>query len=1156
MLSLPNQTGSGGKTMRRLGDVVCFCVVLYLSVSAAFAQRGQGTINGTVQDQSGAVVAGAQVAVKNVLTGTVTNLNTTSDGRYTAPFLQPGKYDVSVTKQGFATQTQTGIVLDAEQVASVNFSLRPGSENVKVEVSANATAIDTTTGSVGETIDEKTIEELPLNGRNPAALVALSPGAVDANQVTNFNTPGPGSGLPTETGATVNGSRMGGVYYQLDGMIAMNNYFQTADPFPNADATEEFHVLTNNFDAQYGYTAGAIVSVVTKSGTNEWHGNLFEFLRNNDFNARDYFSHQADPLKRNQFGGSLGGPIVKNKLFVFGNVQLTRTLLSSSEGYSYVPNNSELAGNFSAICATGFTNGICNDRDSSGNVIDQIYTTWDKHDTNPGDYYPNNQVNPATYSTFAMNVEKLLPRTSDPQGKYFVTGVTKNDWTKEFTVRSDYNISNSQRLTGRAFYYNYNRPGYASPGNLLGMIGDARGWTGNALNLVFSHTWTINPNLVNNFSVGYHRNNTASTPGFAPTSFKDLGANLNTTSQWFGWFGDGGSTGPGFFSQGIPVIQGRHNWNIAETISWTKGKHTVIAGGNVLTQYGLEQATWEGDPGVSFNGSVTGDSDLDFLLGLPNQVQASGGEYNKYGATNLAIFGQDSIKLTPSLTVNLGLRWEPQIAPVSLDHHKTVDYIPGEKSQRFPNAPVGTVYPGDPGVAAGGWSNQWDTFLPRLSFAWAPNELPKTSIRGAFALMAVPYDYSYYNHQSANAPFSPAYNINYNQVGSCTLTIADPFACFAPTNFKDPFPPFAGPALQPASNVAFALPEALQAVFTKGFQQGKERSWNFSVEHALGNDFLITATYIGRHDDNTHIPIQLSPGVFNCAPVGANCSQTQFNNDGTPLLLPNYQSILAYQSIGRGNYNALQFAVEKRFSRGLEFTSNFTWSKNLDMSSQASISNVGSIYNPYNPRSAYGISDYDIPRIWNSTFVYQMPAFHQLGGAGSAVLGGWQIGGLWLLHSGQAMSINGGSNPISPCGDKNSSCAGVGSDLADRIQGVPLNVHQGGKSHWLNHYFNAAAFTSNAPGTFGNSGRNSMFGPGWNEADLNFSKNFYFKERYRVQIRWEMFNAFNRTEFSNPNNDYNPSATSNFGQITGDNGLTYFSSTSARLCQAAMKFYF
>ena len=231
---------------------------------------------------------------------------------------------------------------------------------------ANATAVDTTTGEVGQVIDEKTITELPLNGRNPAALVALSPGAIDANQVTNFNTPGPGSGFPSETAASVNGSRMGGVFYQLDGVVAMNNYFQTADPFPNADATEEFRVITNNFDAQYGYTAGAVVSVVTKGGTNQWHGNRFEFLRNNDFNATGYFSHIADPLKRNQFGGSIGGPLVKNKLFIFGNLQLTRQLLSSSEGNSFVPNNRELKGDFSQICGTGFTGGICNDRDSNG----------------------------------------------------------------------------------------------------------------------------------------------------------------------------------------------------------------------------------------------------------------------------------------------------------------------------------------------------------------------------------------------------------------------------------------------------------------------------------------------------------------------------------------------------------------------------------------------------------------------------------------------------------------------------------------------------------------------------------------------------------------------------------------------------------------------
>ena len=1136
--------------MKRVPQVLYACALCLFSVSTAFGQGGQGTINGTVQDPSQALISDAQVTMTNVLTGSVTKLATTSDGHYSAPFLPPGKYDVSVVKHGFATETQSGVVLDADQVASVNFTLKPGSESVRIEVQANATAVDTTTGSVGQTINEKTITELPLNGRNPAALVALAPGAIDANQVTNFNTPGPGSGFPSETAASVNGSRMGGVYYQLDGLVAMNNYFQTADPFPNADATEEFHVLTNNFDAQYGYTAGAVVSVITKGGTNQWHGNAFEFLRNNDFNATDYFTHQADPLKRNQFGGSIGGSIIKNKLFIFGNLQLTRQLLSSSEGNSFVPNNRELAGDFSQICGSGFTAGICNDRDSGGNVINQIYKTWDDHSL--ANAYLGNQIDPTTFSPFALKVESMIPHTDAANGQYLVNGVIKDDWSREFTIRTDYNISSRQRLTGRVFYDNYNRPGYGGGGDLLAASGDSRGWFGHALNVVVSHTWTINPNLVNNFSGGYHKNNTSSIPGLAPLSFKDLGSNLNTTSQWFGWFGTNG-----FFVSEIPVIQGRHNWNFADTISWNKGKHTITAGGSILTQYGLEQATWEGDPGLSFNGSITGDSDADFLLGLPNNVQASGGEYNKYGAFNLALFGQDSIKLTPSLTVNLGLRWEPQIAPVSLDHKKTVDFIPGEQSARFTNAPLGTVYPGDPGVAAGGWNNQWATFLPRVSVAWAPRALPKTSIRGAFALMAVPYDYSYYNHQSANAPFSPAYNINYNQIGNCTLNIADPFACYAPTNFADPFPPFAGPGLQPASDVAFTLPLALQAVFTKGFQQGKEKTWNFSIQHALGSEFLVTATYIGRHDDHLHIPIQLSPTNFNCAPEGPNCTQTQFNNNGsTPLLSPNYQSVLAYESIGRGNYDALQIAVEKRFTKGLQFTSNFTWSKNLDQSSQASISNVGSIYNPFNPNAAYGISDYDVPRIWNSTFVYQMPALHQLGKVGDAVLGRWELGGLWVMHSGQALTINGGNSPISPCGDKNASCSGVGSDTADRIAGQSLGVHQGGKSHWLNHYFNSAAFTFNAPGTFGTSGRNSMFGPGWNEADLSFSKNFYFRERYRVQIRWDMFNAFNRTEFSNPNNDYNPSATSNFGQITADNALTYNGYGSARVCQAALKFYF
>ncbi len=250
-----------------------------------------------------------------------------------------------------------------------------------------------------------------------------------------------------------------------------------------------------------------------------------------------------------------------------------------------------------------------------------------------------------------------------------------------------------------------------------------------------------------------------------------------------------------FGVSGIPVVQGRHNWVLDDIVSLTTGKHTVTAGFTFFSQYGLEQATWEGDPLVDFSGAVTGYSVSDFLLGLVDNVQASGGEYNRYTANNYAAFGQDSIKLKPNLNVNLGLRWEPQIAPISVGNH-VADYFPGVQSTRFTNAPVGLVYPGDPGVPKGGWANQWATFLPRISVAWSPKMLPNTTIRSAFGLMAIPYDYSFYNHQSANAPFSPSFVLRYNQVGDCTLNIADPFACYAPTNFMDPFPPFAGPGFK------------------------------------------------------------------------------------------------------------------------------------------------------------------------------------------------------------------------------------------------------------------------------------------------------------------------------------------------------------------------
>ena len=1125
------------------------CAFQLFFLSLAYGQGGRGTINGTVADPSGAVVSGAQVDIKNTQTGQVTSLKTTSDGNYSAPFLQTGTYLISASHEGFETQTQTNVNLTTDQVASVNFTLKIGSQSTKVEVEAAATQIDTTTGAIGETIEAKSITELPLNGRNPAVLVALAPGAVDSTQANGIPTPGPGSGSPNETAASVNGSRIGGVVYQLDGIVHMNNYFQTADPFPNADATQEFRVISNNFDAQYGYTAGAIVSIATRSGTNQWHGTAFEFLRNNVLNSKEYFSHVASPLKRNQFGGSLGGPIIKDKLFVFGNVQLTRERVSANGGSANVPTTAELAGNFSALCTTTFVGGICQDKDTDGNTVDQLYKSWNDH--TPANAYPGNIIDPTTFSPFALNFEKGLPQTTAVGGLVNVLGIAENPNILEYTLRADYNLKPTQTLSVRYFYDDFSRPTFSGAGNYLAGGGNARSELDKVINAEISHIWTIRPNLVNDLRIGFGQNNSAALTGITavgggPLNFQSLGAKLNELSNFIGQV----NVDNKFSVSGIPVVQGRHNWVLDDSVSMTTGRNTIVTGFTFFSQYGLEQATWEGDPLVEFSGAVTGYSVSDFLLGLVDNVQASGGEYNRYTANNYAAFGQDSIKLKPNLNINVGVRWEPQISPVSVGLH-TADFYPGEQSTRFVNAPKGLVYPGDAGVPSGGWNNQWATFLPRISMAWSPKAIPNTTVRAAFGLMAIPYDYSFYNHQSANAPFSPSFVLKYSQVGDCTLNIADPFSCFAPTNFVDPFPPFAGPNDHPASTVPFALPVSLQAVFTRGYQSAKEEAWNLSIQHSMGNDLLFSIAYIGRHDYHLPVPLELSPGVYNDPAVGPNGTYS-LNAQG-------FNSVLGYTSIGVASYNAFQVSVEKRFTHGLQFSSNFTYSKNLDMSSLASISNTGSVFDPYNPRLNYGISDLDLPEIWNNTLVYQTPKLAGMGKVASTILGSWEISGIWQLHSGNPFSVGGGNNPNGGCGGDNASCANVGSDRAD-LTGQAIHVgkqapdYSGGSP--TIQYFNTAAFTYNAPGTFGNSPRNVIYGPGWNNVDANFSKNFPFRERYNIQFRWEMFNAFNRTEFNWPSTDFNPSASSNFGKITstvcGGSGCT----GGPRVMQAGLKFTF
>jgi hypothetical protein len=1081
----------------RTGKYICliasaFLAYFMLAPSNGYAQGGKGTINGVVQDPSGAVIVGAKVTITDTLTGQARVLTTGSNGSFVATFLPVGQYSIAVSHAGFKKETRTGITLTTDQVATVNFRLQVGEAVQTVQVTSGATMIQTTTAAIGQIVNSTAVVELPLNGRNPAALAFLAPGATDGSRTVDA-TPGPGSGMPTETAAEINGSRMGGVYYMLDGIQNMDNYFQTADPFPNSDATQEFRVITNNFDAQYGFAPSGVVSVVTKSGTNSWHGDAFEFVRNDAMDAADFFSHQTDGLKWNQFGGSLGGPIRKDKVFIFGNVQITQSRQAQFSSNTFVPSNAMLNGDFSVLESSGI----------------QLHNFQ-------GIPFPNDQIPTSDFNPVSLNIEKHLLTTNNPLGEVFIPGITNDEDTREFTIKSDWYATEKSHVMVRSFFQNYTEPAESSPDWLLAH----RSWLARNQNYAGSWTYSAGPSLVNNFSFGYNRVNSATLSGIHQ-NWQSLGANIPSPSP-----ANVGNIGTGGFGWSeINVIQQRHNYTIADTLSWTKGKNLVVAGVNVLTQYSLEQASWLADPLVNFDGSVTGSFYSDFLLGDLSSFQQGGGEYNKYGGIDWAGFGQDTIRLKPNLTLDAGLRWEPWFPPHSIPLARSAVFAPGKKSTVYPTAPAGLLFYGDPGVPKGDYNSELGNFSPRVGLAWQPRALPNTSFRTAFGEFVMPYDFSYYNHIGSNAPFSPSFDLTPPTVAPFPLTIDNPWAHFPGTAGGVPFPPFAlSDYVPPPSAAQFILPTSVPAAFTPNFVLPWEQSWNFSVEHQFGADFLLSAAYVGSEAYHLATPVDLNPGIFAAA--------------GNRTLYPDYGSILTYQSEGTASFNGLEISANKRFSHGLQFSSNYTWSKTLDSGSISSISNTGSIPDPYDISQNRGISNLNFPNIWSSMLVWDSPG---LQGHGSKLLSGflgnWEVSGIATYTSGTAFSINGGN------GNDNS----LSQEFADRadLTGQPIRAHQGSESQWLNQYFNPAAFQQNAPGTFGNSPRNFLTGPSLVDFDVMLAKNFPFKERYRVQFRWEMFNATNTPNFNNPDNT---PTDPNFGQITS-------SARPPRIMQLALKFY-
>jgi hypothetical protein len=1097
----------------------CFIAILFCcAIARLAAQDTSAQLAGAVLDSSGGVVPGAHMTVWNEATGLSRQSDSNETGSYVFRALPPGVYTLRVNATGYTSFVQQGIQLTVAQNATlpVKMKVRGGADTITV--TGGAELINATTAELGQGISQDEVTELPLNGRDPSTLVELAAGVTNELFSQASTLPGNNS-FATESGASAGGQRQGSAWYLLDGVANMDTYDLLASPFPDSDATQEFRVLTNNFDVEYGFAPMAVVSIQTRSGSNQFHGGLFEFIRNNDLNASNWFSGNRDMLKQNQFGGSIGGPIVHDNLFFFTNYQGTRRSYMASTNPTYTPTAAMLKGDFSAVPHS----------DLSGPLAGVFQTV----NGTP------RQVSTSLFSKGALAIAASLPLGINPSnGLTNYLAPAQTNQYDQFTARMDYSITKSQQLFARSFLYTFNQPGHTTAGNILSGVNAN---SGIYLNLAAGHLWTMSPTLLNSatiswqeydFSTGTIENDASGQPvclsRFIAVSDPSDECYIGGLTAFDGNTNYGGGLGFSAFT-GNPNDTHRRYWILTDTLTKTLGKHTLIAGANLMHRYGSEFYGGDVNAQVDFNGQYTGFPLADFLLGYTSSLGQGAGEAGSEQGWMVGIYGQDQFKPRPNLTVTTGLRWDPNF-PLTIAKGRGASFVPGQQSTRYPNAPLGLVFAGDKGIGPGLMPASYGYFKPRVGVAWQAR--PLTVLRASFGLFTTPLEDAFYNHVWDAAPFSPTYGLN----GGATtpLSFDTPWSGFAATGGVSPLPPFASPSQLPASNVSFTTfePASLGAVFAANFKLGITQSWNLSIEQQMGKDWAMHLAYVGAESFHQATTVDLNPGQYFGSPLNPN--------NGTRTTYPNFGSIIQVQDGATSHYSALQAGLEKRLSRGIQFHSNFTWSRDTDVGGSGDPSFESSISDPYSIRHDYGPSSLNYPFNWVSEFVYQFPLLAHSHALTKNLLGGWELAGIYTAMSGPPFTINGGQG-------NNNSFFNEGQDRADLVPGQPLGIRQGGKRHWINQYFNPAAFTNNAYGTPGNSPKFLMQEAPILTADLGLMKNWTLVERYKLQFRWEAFNALNHPSFGQP--DSNP-GDSNFGHISGIGNIP------PRVMQGALKFSF
>jgi Carboxypeptidase regulatory-like domain/TonB dependent receptor len=1084
-----------------------------LSVLACFGLYAQSTsqIAGTVRDASGLAVPGAGVTATQTDTGLTRTTVTSADGTYVLPSLPVGPYRIDIRKEGFSAYVQNGVVLQVDTAPAIDVTLKVGAVSEQVQVEAAAAMVETHSTAVGQVVNQQQVVDLPLNGRQVTQLITLGG---NANTVQSAYGASPSSGnlistknYPNEALVSVAGGALNGLTYLMDGGTHNDPFNNLNLPLPFPDAVQEFKVETSALPAQYGQHSAGAVNVVTKSGGNEFHGDAFEFVRNGDFNARDFFAPVRDALKRNQFGGTFGGPIRKNKLFFFLAYQDTIIHSQPQSTPANIPTASMLAGNFVPYESQCF---------STPQTLKAPFV--------------NNVLPASLISPQALNMATYFPIGPEPCGLTFYA-IKANQNENIGMAKIDYQLNSKQSIFGRYFIAHSLIPS-SYTGTQMSVLNAGTDDTVNSV--VLGHTYIIGSNMLNTFRATLDRVGitkfqipilTAPGIGVVPY-YQPLPnySNINIT-------GDFASAG-GFATPGLIATT---TYQLSDDFNWVKDSHQFQFGAMYLRPIQFSTFCVYCDGLYTFSGQLTGNAMSDFISGSLGSFTDANISHDDERWNNIGLYAQDSWKVNSHLTVNYGLRWEPYLAG-SIDrgwvtHFSQADFNANIHSGVYPNAPPGLLFPGDPGFKTGNKPNntRWNNFAPRVGVAWDPKGDGKTVIRASFGILYdMPHTLFYYNYSS-----SPPWGES--------ITISAP-----PGGFANPWAGFPGGSPYPVQlNPNFVFPQGgYYETVPLNVRNTYLEQWNLTVQKQLGSSWLLRASYMGNDTVHLWTDQELNPAVYipgNCnagqyglTKAGA-CSSTANTQNRRVLALANPAQGLLYGNLellddgGTASYNSLLVSAEHRLTSHFMVLANYTWAHCIADLVTSELS--GPVYtNPADRRFDRGnCTSVDVRQNFNLSAVLQSPHFSSR--TMQWIAGDWQLSPILALHSGSFFTVTTGVD---------NALTGIGGQRPNLTGSSPYCANQ-----TINCWMNLASFTAPAAGALGNLGYDNLVGPGYFDVDLALSRRFRIRERQNLEIRAEVFNIQNRVNFLNPTAAMN---SSNFGRILTD--------VSPRIMQFAVKYVF